>query len=154
MKKLIPFVNILILALLGIVWPLGAAVALYVPNYTETGVASNIGNFYQVVWGNSQNHASAIVIVAFMLLAVGSLLVIAAFIPWKFQRIVLAAISAFFIVAGIVFLLLPTLVSQVNPNYPASVKLGGSVIGMSVLLLVAGVFEGLVAFTPSEFAKK
>lgn len=150
MKKLIPFVNILVLALLGIVWPLGAAVALYVPNYTGTGVASNIGNFYQVVWGYGQNNPSAAVIVAFILLSLGSLAVIAAFVPFKFQRIVLGAIAVFFVVAGIIFLLMPTLVGQANPNYPDSVKLGGSVIGMSVLLLVGGLLEGLMAFAPEK----
>jgi hypothetical protein len=150
MKKLIPFVNILVLALLGIVWPLGAAVALYVPNYSGNGVASNIGNFYQVVWGQGSNNASVVVIVAFMLLAVGSLLVIPAFIPFKFQRVILGAIAVFFVAAGIIFLLMPTLVGAVNPNYPDSVKLGGSVIGMSVLLLSAGVLEGLMAFAPSK----
>lgn len=150
MKKLIPFVNILVLALLGIVWPLGAAVALYVPNYTGTGVASNIGNFYQVVWGYGQNNPSVAVIIAFILLGLGSLAVIAAFIPLKVQRIILGAIAICFVVAGIIFLLMPTLVGQANPNYPASVKLGGSVIGMSVLLLVAGVLEGLMAFAPEK----
>ncbi|MDY0345592.1 MAG: hypothetical protein WCX85_03690 [Bacilli bacterium] len=150
MKKLIPFVNILVLALLGIIWPLGAAVALYVPNYTGTGIASNIGNFYQVVWGHGSNLPSVVVIVAFMLLAVGSLLVIPAFIPFKLQRVLLAVIAVFFVAAGIIFLLMPTLVGQVNPNYPESVKLGGSVIGMSVLLLVGGVLEGLMAFAPSK----
>lgn len=150
MKKLIPFVNILVLALLGIVWPLGAAVALYVPNYTGTGVASNIGNFYQVVWGYGQNNPSIAVIIAFILLGLGSLAVIAAFIPLKVQRIILGAIAVCFVVAGIIFLLMPTLVGQANPNYPASVKLGGSVIGMSVLLLVAGVLEGLMAFAPEK----
>lgn len=150
MKKLIPFVNILVLALLGIVWPLGAAVALYVPNYTGTGVASNIGNFYQVVWGYGQNNPSVAVIIAFILLGLGSLAVIAAFIPLKVQRIILGAIAVCFVVAGIIFLLMPTLVGQANPNYPASVKLGGSVIGMSVLLLVAGVLEGLMAFAPEK----
>ncbi len=150
MKKLIPFVNILVLALLGIVWPLGAAVALYVPNYTGTGVASNIGNFYQVVWGYGQNNPSVVVIVAFILLAVGSLLVIPAFIPNKLQRIILGAIALFFVAAGIIFLLMPTLVGSVNPNYPDSVKLGGSVIGMSVLLISGGVLEGLMAFAPSK----
>jgi hypothetical protein len=78
------------------------------------------------------------------------LLVIPAFIPFKFQRVILGAIAVFFVVAGIIFLLMPTLVGQVNPNYPASVKLGGSVIGMSVLLLSAGVLEGLMAFAPSK----
>lgn len=150
MKKLIPFVNILVLALLGIVWPLGAAVALYVPNYTGTGVASNIGNFYQVVWGYGQNNPSIAVIIAFILLGLGSLAVIAAFIPLKVQRIILGAIAVCFVVAGIIFLLMPTLVGQANPNYPASVKLGGSVIGISVLLLVAGVLEGLMAFAPEK----
>lgn len=150
MKKLIPFVNILVLALLGIVWPLGAAVALYVPNYTGTGVASNIGNFYQVVWGYGQSNPAIAVIVAFFLLAIGSLLVILAFVPLKAQRIVLGAIAVFFVAAGIIFLLMPTLVGQANPNYPASIKLGGSVIAMSVLLIVGGVLEGLMAFAPSK----
>jgi hypothetical protein len=150
MKKLIPFVNILVLALLGIVWPLGAAVALYVPNYTGTGVASNIGNFYQVVWGYGQNNPSVAVIIAFLLLAVGSLLVILAFVPLKIQRIVLGTVAVFFVVAGVIFLLMPTLVGQANPNYPASIKLGGSVIAMSVLLIAGGVLEGLMAFAPSK----
>lgn len=146
MKKLIPFVNILVLALLGIVWPLGAAVALYVP----TGAGSDIGNFYQVVWGYGQNNPAIAVIVAFFLLAIGSLLVILAFVPLKVQRIVLGAIAVFFVAAGIIFLLMPTLVGQANPNYPASIKLGGSVIAMSVLLIVGGVLEGLMAFAPSK----
>lgn len=149
MKKLIPFVNILVLALLGIVWPLGAAVALYIPNNSGNGVASNIGNFYQVVWGQGSNNPSIAVIVAFMLLAVGSLLVIPAFIPLKLQRVILGAIAVAFVAAGVIFLLTPTLVKAVNPNY-LTVKLGGSVIGMSVLLLSAGVLEGLMALAPSK----
>jgi len=153
MKRVIPFVNILVLALLGIVWPLGAAVALYIPNYSGTGVASNIGNFYQVVWGYGANNASIIVIIAFILLSVGSLLVIPAFIPNKLQRINLAVIAVFFVASGIIFLLMPTLVKAVNPNYPVSVKLGGAVIAMSVLLIVSGVLEGLMAFAPSEIKK-
>jgi len=148
MKKLIPFVNILVLALLGIVWPLGAAVALYVPSPIGSGVASNIGNFYQVVWGQGDVQASVVVIVAFILLSVGSLLTIPAFIPGKLQKFFLAAIALFFVAAGIIFLLLPTLFLQANPSYVFTVKLGGSVIAMSVLLLVGGVLEGLMAFAP------
>lgn len=149
MKKIAPFVNILVLVLLAIVWPLGAAVALYVPALTGTGIASDIGNFYQVVWGHGSNTPHIAAIVGFILLSVGSLVIIPAFIPHKLQRVLLVVIAVFFVAAGTIFLLLPILYKSVNP-YTLDVKLGGSVIAMSVLLIVAGVLEGLVAFLPEK----
>jgi len=144
MRKIIPFVNIFVLVLLAIVWPLGAAVALYVSSLIGEGVASDIGNFYQVVWGFGSN-LSAAMVVGFMLLSVGSLLLIPAFIPMKLQKILLGVIALFFVASGIIFLLLPTLYQAANET-ALTIKLGGSVIAMSVLLIVAGVFEGLMVF--------
>lgn len=148
MRKVIPFVNIFVLVLLAIVWPLGAAVALYVPALIGDAIRSDIGNFYQVIWGFGSN-LSAGMVVGFVLLSVGSLLVVPAFIPMKGQKIILIIIALFFVASGIIFLLLPTLYQAANSGYH-TVKLGGSVIAMSILLLVSGVLEGLMAFLPNK----
>lgn len=139
MRKLIPFVNIFVLILIAIVWPLGAAVALYVPALIGDAVRSDIGNFYQVIWGFGGN-LSATMIVGFVMLSVGSLLVIPAFIPMKLQRVILIVIAVFFVASGVIFLLLPTLYKSVNDTM-LTIKLGGSVIAMSVLLIVGGAVE-------------
>lgn len=139
MRKLIPFVNIFVLILIAIVWPLGAAVALYVPALIGDAVRTDIGNFYQVIWGFGGN-LSATMIVGFVMLSVGSLLVIPAFIPMKLQRVILIVIAVFFVASGVIFLLLPTLYKSVNDTM-LTIKLGGSVIAMSVLLIVGGAVE-------------
>lgn len=130
MRKIIsPIINIVSLILVGIAYGLAGITAAY------DAADNSVGNFYQLVWDNP----NAFSLVAFFLMIAATVAVLFVFIPKG--RVVTSILTAGLLIAsGVMALMVPGKVATVNPltNQPG-------LIGMAVLLFVAGGFSLIIA---------
>ena len=140
-KFLSPVINLVSLILVGIAYGLAGITASKVVDKTS------MGNYYQLVW----NHGVSLAIVGFFLLVVGTVAVLATFIP-KCRKFSGPLSVALLVAAGVFALLTPGFVQATGTN-PLPIYNQPGLIGMAVLLFVAALFvavETCIEFLPEE----
>lgn len=135
-KILSPIINLVSLILVGIAYGLAGISA------ANDVAGVSVGSYYQLVWGNINTFN----MVGFFLLIAATLFVLLTFIP-KGRKVLAFLSGALLIASGVMALLMPSHVAGINPltNQPG-------LIGMAVLLFVAGGFE--LVIMGIEFALK
>ena len=138
-KFLIPIINLVNIILVSITFGLSVNPSAF---DTHTGSSVSIGNYYQLVW-NAADKVNVLGIVGFFLFIVAAAIMLFNFLPVKARKITSMVAGAMFISAGILFLKTPasTGISKVVID---SLELSGSLIAMSVLVIIAGAFSLLM----------
>lgn len=145
-KFIIPVINLVGLVLSAVIFGLGANSAVYFGSQSSNGV----GNWYQLVWGLSNEPAyfGQVGFWLFIAAVVGLLLTM---IPFKHRRFCLLFVGALFIGAGVMMLLAPdSIYNGVNADLYHKTD---SLIAMAVLAFVAGGLEVIgscVEFLPEK----
>lgn len=132
-KFLIPIINLVNLILVSITFGLGN-------NPAFTSDSGNSHRYYQVVW-NAADHANVIGIVGFFLFIAATALMVFNFLPVKVRKFTSIVAGGLFIAAGVLFLKTPGAADMNNVN----LKLTGSLVAMSVLVIIAGAFSLLMS---------
>ena len=150
-KFVFSIISIVNMILVGIAFGLGANSAAYITGNED----KVIGNFYQLVFKSPNGgNPSWINILCFALIVLAAALAVVALIPFKGRKFVNILGGGSFIAAGVLTLWVPTNYMELSE---AETKLSfaskGSLIAMSVLLLVAGALAligAIVEFLPSK----
>ena len=140
MRKIIsPIVNLVSLILVGIAYGLAGLTA-------ANDVAGNgVGSYYQLVWGNINTFN----LVGFFLMIAATVFVFLTFIP-KGRKFIAILTGGLLIAAGVMALYAPAQVAQ--NHLPLTNQPG--LIGMAVLLFVAGGFSLIISALEFALSKK
>ena len=139
-KILVPVISLVCVILVAIAFGISAqTVATRVDG-------SNFGNYYQLVFERGSN---VFALVSFILLVVGSALLVVSLIPLKFRKFILPVCAAVFVACGVFVLLAPG-------SAPEKVTATGTLTATGVLLIVTGALEcclTLLAFLGKKESK-
>ncbi len=123
-KILLPILSLVSVILVAIAFGIAAQTA-------ATRVdGSNFGNYYQLVFERGSN---VFALLSFILLVVGSVVLVFCLIPTKFRKFVLPVGSVLLIVSGVFMILAPKHAQDVAP-----LTVTGSMTATAVLVIVAG----------------
>ena len=131
-KFLIPIINLVNLILVSITFGLG--------NNPAISSGHNNPRYYSLVW-HAADHANVIGIVGFFLFIAAVALMVFNFLPVKARKITSIVAGGLFIAAGVLFLKTPGGADL----FDVDIKLTGSLIAMSVLVIIAGAFSLLMS---------
>jgi len=135
-KFLLPLLSLVNIVLLAVVFGVAA-------QCVGTRVdGSNFGNYYQLVFQRGQN---VFALLSFIFLCAGAVLVLFNLIPSKARKVSLPLNAAFLIASGVLMLL------SIGKTLE-KVSISGSLIAISVLMMVAGLVTLMMSVI--EFTKK
>jgi hypothetical protein len=151
-KFIFSIVSIVNMILLGIAFGLGSNSAANVSDSEKA-----IGNYYQLVFrGPSGANPAALNIVAFCLFVAGAAIVVFALIPFKFRKFVNILGGLVLIGGGVLTLFVPTNYMEASADHISKFASTGSLIAMSVLMIVAGALAlgaAIIELLPKKEAK-
>ncbi len=146
MKKILTIIiSVVVVVLIGITFGLGALPAAYLPS--DPIYAKFVGNFYQIVWQYRDSYMMLRGLIMnigiFFLLCVVGALSLVTLIPFKIRYVGDAILSIALVALGILFFFVPTFFFMRYDGVEMSYSLGGGLIAMGVLTIVAGVLNAI-----------
>lgn len=158
MKKVLALIlSISVIILLGVAFGVGGLPGAYVPS---SDLASHqIGNYYTIVWNsahiliqNGNIFGFVMNLVHFFLFCIGSFFALIALVPFKKVKFLDCILGVVFLAVGVLTFFVPTFFLM-GSEQAGDVGLGGGLVAMGVLILVAGVLEickAVLLFTEKE----
>lgn len=142
MKKILALIiSISVIILLGVAFGLGALPAAYYPAWDVS--AKQIGNYYAITWQYlalsnqyTETYGAVMNQVTFFLLCLSSLLAIVVCVPFKKRPIVDGVLSVMLLATGVLLFFVPYFFVVGSPQ--TDIGLGGGLVAMAILVLVAG----------------
>ena len=130
-KILLPILSLVNVVLIAVAF--GVAAETCVENVNGSGFA----NYYQIVFNRGSN---VFALLSFILLVVGSALLIVNLVPSKIRKFLLPAQAACFVATGVFMLLAPGKI-----DYAHKLSTTGSMTAVAVLVIVAGALSCLMS---------
>lgn len=159
MKRVLALIiSISVIILLGVAFGVAALPAAYVPSFDV--YSKVVGDYYSIIWVYSQqylqnNNILGLIVnqAHFFLLCIGSFFALIALIPFRKVKILDIILGVVFIDVGVSTFFVPYFFLRGSAQ--TDIGLGGGLVAMAVLIIVAGVLEickAVLLFTDKEEA--